>query len=139
MNLNGRWHIVLKAFALALSVASLVALTSSGGCGKNEPSDPCKPDGCAVANPSQKKGDGIWSVGDELKPGTWSLDSSWTDHKKYPNCAWFVTAAPNKTAKPSKEPTFSQHRTDPGDVTIHLHAGEHLTSSGCPVWKRIGD
>jgi len=126
----------------ALAAASIAALALLTGCPKPGHKDPCKPGGCQVNGPVTEKGDGIWSVGDEIEPGLWQLDNAWKDTEKYPNCAWFVSPAadPAPSASPSNEPTSTRARVEtPGSVTIRLHVGEHLTSSDCPNWKKVGD
>lgn len=123
---------------IVMTVVAVAAAVGLAGCPAPKKHDPCKPNGCTASLPKDKTSDGIWNVGDELRPGLWSLDKSWADKKKYPNCAWFVSPA-TATASATAEPTSEQHATDPGSVTIRLHEDEHLTSSGCPDWERVGD
>lgn len=121
-----------------LTLIAIVGLAFGlAACEPEKQTNPCE-NGCSVGNAKTEIGDGVWNVGDEIQPGVWTLDDSWTDTKKFPSCAWFVApakATPSSTTEPTSTRSLAETA---GKVRITLHAGEHLTSSNCPKWKKVG-
>jgi hypothetical protein len=83
--------------------------------------------------------DGVWVVGDEIKPGLWEPKSDW---RKMPDCAWFVSPAPKPSRVPSKAPsptpTSAPSYANPDQLVVRLHEKEAFTTVGCGVWEYRG-
>lgn len=105
----------------------------SRGCGTWVPADPTQFFQRADA-PTQFP-QGVWLVGEDIAPGTYSTVVPFVPEDDYSYCSWSIAATWDTGQYQSLESNSSQ---DEGTRTVTLTTGQRFDSTGCGDWILTG-